>query len=82
MIGEGDGAMHFKPKVLLVQTMNMNLRDSVLSDNDAFLLRKAFRPFKGEIFPYSISSRDIEQLRYVDAMIFAGGIIKASNEKF
>ncbi len=74
--------MHFKPKVLLVQTMNMNLGDSVLSDNDAFLLRKAFRPFKGEIFPYSISSRDIEQLRYVDAMIFAGGIIKASNEKF
>ena len=69
-------------KILLVQTMNMNLGDSVLSDNDAYLLRKALGWKKADILPYSISSRDIGQLRYADAMIFAGGIIKASTEKF
>ena len=69
-------------KILLVQTINLNLGDSVLSDCDAYLLQKCFGRREHKIFRYSISSRDIGQVRYVDAVIFAGGIFKVSNEKF
>ena len=74
--------IHRRIKILLVQTMNMNLGDSVLADNDEFLLRKALRFRDCDILRYSISSEDVGQLRYADAMIFAGGILKTSNEKF
>ena len=30
-----------KLKILMVQTMNMNLGDTVLADNDCFLMKKA-----------------------------------------
>ena len=69
-------------KILLVQTIKLNLGDSVLSDCDAYLLQKCFGKREYKIFRYSISSRDIGQVRYVDAVIFAGGIFKVSNEKF
>ena len=44
---------HRKVKILLVQTMNMNLGDSVLADNDAFLLHKAMRFRPHVILRYS-----------------------------
>lgn len=69
-------------KILLVQTANMNLGDEVLADNDEYLLRKALRSDKHEIFRYNIASRDIAQVKYVDAMVFAGGILKTETEKF
>lgn len=74
--------IHRRIKILLVQTMNMNLGDSVLADNDEFLLRKTLRFRDCDILRYSISSEDVGQLRYADAMIFAGGILKTSNERF
>lgn len=69
-------------KILMVETANMNLGDSILSDNDYFLIKKAVYPKKVTLLRYSISSRDIGQIKYVDAVIFAGGIIKSTNEKF
>ena len=66
-------------KILLVQTMNMNLGDSVLSDCDEYLLRRCLGDREYQIFRYSIASRDIAQLKYVDAVIFAGGIFKVTN---
>lgn len=71
-----------KIKVLMVQTANMNLGDTILADNDYYLLRKAFFPRKCDILRYSISSRDVGQVKYVDAVVFAGGIIKSTNENF
>ena len=69
-------------KILMVETANMNLGDSILADNDYFLIKKAVHPKKVILLRYSISSRDIGQIKYVDAVIFAGGIIKSTNEKF
>ena len=69
-------------KILMVMTANLNLGDSVLSENDYYLIQKALRGRKAHIFKYGISTRDISQVRYVDAVIFAGGILKTFNEKF
>ena len=69
-------------KILLVFTANMNLGDSILAENDRFLVEKAMAGRDYIIFPYSISSRDIDQIKYVDAVIFGGGIFKAKTEKF
>lgn len=69
-------------KILMVQTSNMNLGDTILADNDYYLLKKALHPKKCDILRYSISSRDVGQLKYVDAVVFAGGILKCTNEKF
>ncbi len=77
-----DTAMNEILKILLVQTMNMNLGDSVLSDCDEYLLRRCLGKREYQIFRYSIASRDVDQVRYVDAVIFAGGIFKVTNEKF
>ena len=60
-----------KLKILMVMTANQNLGDSVLSENDYYLIRKALMGRRADIFRYSISSRDISQIRYVDAVIFA-----------
>lgn len=69
-------------KILLVQTANMNFGDTVIANNNEYLLHKAMGRRKHVVINYSISSRDIGQLKYVDAVVFAGGIIKATNEKF
>ena len=69
-------------KILMVMTANLNLGDSVLSENDYYLIQKALGGRKAHIFKYGISTRDISQVRYVDAVIFAGGILKTFNEKF
>ncbi len=68
-------------KILLVQTANKNLGDSVLADNNAWLIRQILGS-RAEIFRYSIVTEDISQVKYVDAVIFAGGILKITNEKF
>ena len=70
-----------KVKILLIQTANMNFGDTVIADNDEFLLHKAMGRRSHDIIRYSISSRDVWQLKYVDAAVFAAGIIKATNEK-
>lgn len=69
-------------KILMVQTANMNLGDTILADNDYYLIKKAVAPKKCDILRYSISSRDFTQVKYVDAVVFAGGIIKCTNENF
>ncbi len=74
--------MKDRVKILLVQTANMNFGDEVIGANNDFLLRKAIGSRPCDILHYSISSRDIGQLKYVDAVVFAGGILKATNEKF
>ena len=71
-----------KLKILMVQTMNMNLGDSVLADNDCYLMKKAMGMRNCDLLRYSISSRDFSQVKYVDAVVFAGGIIKCTNENF
>ena len=74
--------MEQKVKILLVHTSNMNLGDTVIADNDEFLLHQAMGRRPHDVLRYSISSRDVGQIKYVDAVVFAGGIIKATNEKF
>lgn len=75
--------MFSKPiKILMVQTMNMNLGDSILADNDCYLMKKAMGIRQCDLLRYSISSRDFSQVKYVDAVVFAGGIIKCTNENF
>lgn len=69
-------------KILLVQTANMNLGDTILADNDYYLLKKALKNRPCDILRYSISSCDVGQVKYVDAVVFAGGIIKCTNENF
>lgn len=71
-----------KLKILMVQTMNMNLGDTILADNDCFLMKKAMGLRNCDLLRYSISSRDYSQVKYVDAVVFAGGIIKCTNEHF
>ncbi|MGN1168372.1 MAG: polysaccharide pyruvyl transferase family protein [Lachnospiraceae bacterium] len=71
-----------KLKILMVQTMNMNLGDTILADNDCFLMKKAMGLRNCDLLRYSISSRDFSQVKYVDAVVFAGGIIKCTNENF
>lgn len=71
-----------KLKILMVQTMNMNLGDTILADNDCYLMKKAMGLRNCDLLRYSISSRDFSQVKYVDAVVFAGGIIKCTNENF
>ena len=71
-------------KILLVQTINNNLGDPIIGDNNCYLLKKAFESLNrpAAILRYRIDITDPEQIRYVDAVVFAGGIIKATTEKF
>ena len=74
--------MKMKLKIMMVETANMNLGDNVIADNNCRLLRYAMFPKDYELFRYNLACRDVEQIRYVDAVIFAGGIVKSTNEKF
>lgn len=74
-----------KIKILFVQIMNRNFGDTVIAENTLFLLRKALwkRNRDFEILNYNIFTRDIGQVKYADAIIFAGGgIIKFEQEAF
>lgn len=66
----------------MVYTANMNLGDTILADNDYHLLEKALGTKEYDILRYSIFSRDVGQVKYVDAIVFAGGILKVTNENF
>lgn len=72
-------------KILLVQITNKNFGDSVIGDNARYLLKKSF-PLSGkgtyDILDYSIGIEDIGQVKYVDAVVFAGGgLIKFRQEQ-
>lgn len=65
-----------KIKILLVQITNKNYGDSVIADNTRYLLKKAIAkvPFcKYDILDYAINTEDLGQIKFVDAIIFAGG---------
>lgn len=65
-----------KIKILLVQITNKNFGDSVIADNTRYLIKRAFPRWKKDqydILDYAINTEDLVQVRYVDAVIFAGG---------
>ena len=69
-------------KILLVRLINRNYGDTVIADNTAFLIRKALGS-RAVILDYDLRSRDVFQVRYCDAVIFAGGgLIKFRGEDF
>jgi polysaccharide pyruvyl transferase WcaK-like protein/glycerophosphoryl diester phosphodiesterase len=72
-------------KILLVQITNKNFGDSVIADNTRYLLQKiTSHRFlrKYEILDYAINTEDLGQVRYVDAIVFAGGgLVKFRQEK-
>ena len=69
-------------KVLMVYTANMNFGDTVIGRNNRYLLDEILKDIDHEILEYSIFSRDTAQVAYVDALVFAGGIIKSTTESF
>lgn len=73
-------------KIMLACIVNHNFGDSVIADNTSYLLKQIqhLMPLRRmEIIPYNILSRDLSQISYVDAIIFAGGgIIKYKYEKY
>ena len=65
-----------KIRILLVQITNKNYGDSVIADNTRFLLNKAIPRYalsQYVILDYAINTEDLEQVKYVDAIVFAGG---------
>ncbi len=77
--------MNKKAKILLVCITNNNLGDSVITDCAQFLIEKAlgFKKNNYEIFKYSMFINDLTQIKFCDAVIFAGGgIIKYKYENF
>ena len=62
-------------KILLVCITNKNYGDTIIADCTEYLLHKALgRADKScKVLRYSIMSCDLWQIRYVDAVIFAGG---------
>lgn len=74
-----------KIKILLVQITNKNFGDSVIADNTRFLLKKSFplwRKKAYDILDYSIGLEDVGQVKYVDAVVFAGGgLVKFRQEQ-
>ncbi len=76
---------HKKIRILLVQITNRNLGDTVIADNTRELIKSAFPTKQREnvvIIDYSISCKDLEVLKFVDAIVFAGGgLIKFRNEQ-
>ena len=73
--------MKRKLRFLMVETANTNLGDNVIADTNCKLLRYAMFPRSFELFHYNVDSHDVEQIRYVDAVIFCAGILKSTNEK-
>ncbi|MBO4866128.1 MAG: polysaccharide pyruvyl transferase family protein [Ruminococcus sp.] len=72
-------------KILLVCITNKNYGDTIIADCTEYLLHKALgRADKTtKVLRYSIMSCDLHQIRYVDAVIFAGGgLIKYEHEDF
>lgn len=73
-----------KIKLLLVRITNRNFGDSVIADNTKFLIERSLPCFcrnRYEILDYAINTEDLSQIKYVDAVIFAGGgLIKFRQE--
>lgn len=69
-------------KVLMVYTANMNFGDTVIGRNNRYLLGEILKDIDHEILECSIFSRDTAQVACVDALVFAGGIIKSTTESF
>ena len=77
--------MNKKIKIVLVCLANNNLGDTIIADCTEYLIKKAagFKKNKYEIFRYSIFLDDVSQIKYADAVIFAGGgLIKYQVEDF
>ena len=71
-----------RKKILLVRLINRNYGDTVIADNTAFLIKKALSS-RAVILDYDLRSRDVFQVKYCDAVIFAGGgLIKFKGEDF
>lgn len=74
-----------KIKILLVRITNRNFGDSVIADNTRYLIEHSLPYFsrkRYEIFDYAINTEDLAQIKYVDAIIFAGGgLIKFRQEQ-
>ncbi len=68
-----------------MQITNRNLGDTLIADNTRKLIKKAFSFKKRKnvvIIDYPISCRDLDVLKFVDAIVFAGGgLIKFRNEQ-
>lgn len=72
-------------KILLVCITNKNYGDTIIADCTEYLMHKALgRADKtAKVLRYSIMSCDLHQIRYVDAVVFAGGgLIKYEHEDF
>ena len=74
-----------KIKILLVRHMNKNYGDTIIADCTEYLIKKALgkKADQYTIINYAYTSDDIEQIKYVDAVVFAGGgLIKFKAEDF
>ena len=72
-------------KILLVCITNKNYGDSIITDCTEYLLHKALgrADTTCKILRYSITSCDLWQIGYADAVVFAGGgLIKYEHEDF
>ena len=72
-------------KILLVCIYNKNYGDTVIAENTEYLLIKALKSAKinFNILRYSCTENDLGQIKYADAVVFAGGgIIKFRQELF
>lgn len=75
-----------KVNILLVEIINRNLGDTVISETTEYLLQRCIprsRRDHYQIHPYNIYSRDYAMVECADLIIFAGGgIIKYKREDF
>lgn len=74
-----------KMKILLVCIVNKNCGDTIIAECTSYLLKKVLgsRAKDFEILRYSCFEEDTEQVKYADAVIFAGGgVVKYKNELF
>lgn len=73
-------------QIVVVQIINRNLGDGVISDCTKFLIKKICKRLIGKkvsIVPYNIYSEDFSIIKRADVIVFAGGgIIKYKYEKF
>ena len=72
-------------KILLVCITNKNYGDTVIADCTEYLINKALgkEASRCRVLRYSMTSGDLVQIKYADAVVFAGGgLIKFRQEEF
>lgn len=72
-------------RLLLVTIVNKNLGDSVIADCAELMIDRALGAQRGdwEVLRYSAQAGDLWQIRFADAVVFAGGgVIKFRKEDF